>query len=209
MAGAVVLALAVPSPGLAQTPTGDSVRGTAVDCLEVLSNGLCDSRGVRVDARSGPSGENPTGIIGYSFSGGTPGSTGGGQGDVTCLSVAGNVATIGFTGLESDPFFDVFVAGFVTVIDGGGPDSQLDRFGVAFTWQDPSEPRPGPTDCTVPGITPWVNDEGDLIVTDTSALPATREQCKHGGWRSFGIFKNQGDCVSFVATKGKNQPSGP
>ena len=33
----------------------------------------------------------------------------------------------------------------------------------------------------------------------------SKEQCKHGGWLSFG-FKNQGDCVSFVATGGKNPP---
>lgn len=33
-------------------------------------------------------------------------------------------------------------------------------------------------------------------------------QCKDGGWQSYGIFKNQGDCVSYVATGGKNQPAG-
>ena len=32
--------------------------------------------------------------------------------------------------------------------------------------------------------------------------------CKNGGWKSFGVFKNQGDCVSFIATRGKNTPSG-
>jgi len=32
--------------------------------------------------------------------------------------------------------------------------------------------------------------------------------CKKGGWRSFGVFKNQGDCVSYFATGGKNQPAG-
>lgn len=37
----------------------------------------------------------------------------------------------------------------------------------------------------------------------------SKEDCKKGGWLSFfGIFKNQGDCVSNVATKGKNGPSG-
>jgi len=41
------------------------------------------------------------------------------------------------------------------------------------------------------------------------ALPTDANQCKDGGWRAFGVFKNQGDCVSFVATGGKNQPSGP
>ncbi len=39
--------------------------------------------------------------------------------------------------------------------------------------------------------------------------PTTKDQCKNGGWRTYGIFKNQGDCVSFVATKGKNPPAGP
>jgi hypothetical protein len=33
----------------------------------------------------------------------------------------------------------------------------------------------------------------------------SKEQCKNGGWLSFG-FRNQGDCISFVATGGKNPP---
>jgi hypothetical protein len=41
------------------------------------------------------------------------------------------------------------------------------------------------------------------------ALPATKDDCKDGGWQDFfGVFKNQGDCVSFVATGGKNLPAG-
>ena len=40
-------------------------------------------------------------------------------------------------------------------------------------------------------------------------LPTNKDQCKDNGWKDYGrTFKNQGDCVSFVATKGKNQPSG-
>jgi hypothetical protein len=38
--------------------------------------------------------------------------------------------------------------------------------------------------------------------------PTSKDQCKNGGWRVFGIFKNQGDCVSYVATGGKNPPAG-
>ena len=43
-------------------------------------------------------------------------------------------------------------------------------------------------------------------------LPTTTDQCRDGGWQSFlnqgvRVFKNQGDCVSFVATKGKNPPA--
>ena len=38
-------------------------------------------------------------------------------------------------------------------------------------------------------------------------LPTTKEQCFNGGWQAFKVFRNQGDCVSFVATKGKNPPA--
>jgi hypothetical protein len=53
-----------------------------------------------------------------------------------------------------------------------------------------------------------------LSVNDTEynfAAPTSKDQCKDGGWQSFinpGTFKNQGDCVSFVATHGKNGPNG-
>jgi DNA-binding beta-propeller fold protein YncE len=40
----------------------------------------------------------------------------------------------------------------------------------------------------------------------TPPVPTSIQQCKHGGWRDFGVFKNEGDCVSFVATRGKNPP---
>jgi hypothetical protein len=48
----------------------------------------------------------------------------------------------------------------------------------------------------------------DVVVTSKHVLPTSKDQCKDEGWRSFGVFKNQGDCVSFVATHGKNPPSG-
>lgn len=38
-------------------------------------------------------------------------------------------------------------------------------------------------------------------------MPTTKEHCFNGGWKNFTVFKNQGDCVSFVATKGKNPPA--
>ena len=48
---------------------------------------------------------------------------------------------------------------------------------------------------------------GDIVVHDAPALPAFKDQCKNGGWKTFAVFKNQGDCVSFVATGGKNPPA--
>lgn len=47
--------------------------------------------------------------------------------------------------------------------------------------------------------------QGSLTATP-AALPTRTDQCKAGGWQQYGLFKNQGDCVSFVATGGKNQP---
>jgi hypothetical protein len=35
--------------------------------------------------------------------------------------------------------------------------------------------------------------------------PNTTDDCKKGGYAKYG-FKNQGDCVSYVATHGKNEP---
>ena len=55
--------------------------------------------------------------------------------------------------------------------------------------------------------------DGDGIgaACDTQELPLTTDDCKRGGWARFdgtATFKNQGDCVSFVATGGRNPPAG-
>jgi DNA-binding beta-propeller fold protein YncE len=44
------------------------------------------------------------------------------------------------------------------------------------------------------------------VAVSEPRMPTTKDECKNGGWRDFGVFKNQGDCVSFVATGGKNPP---
>jgi hypothetical protein len=38
--------------------------------------------------------------------------------------------------------------------------------------------------------------------------PTSFAQCMNNGWKNFPQFKNQGDCVSFVATGGKNPGGG-
>ena len=48
----------------------------------------------------------------------------------------------------------------------------------------------------------------NVVVQSVRLLPTTKDQCKNGGWKTFGsVFKNQGDCVSFVATGGRNEPA--
>ena len=49
----------------------------------------------------------------------------------------------------------------------------------------------------------------DLYMTTRDQIfPTTKADCKDGGFERFGIFKNQGDCVSYVATGGENKPAG-
>jgi hypothetical protein len=63
----------------------------------------------------------------------------------------------------------------------------------------------------------WIaTNEFPFLAIDNSRLdvqvgpPVSADQCKKGGWQSFNnpTFRNQGDCVSYVATKGKNGGNG-
>jgi hypothetical protein len=192
----VVLLVAVP-PATAQAPAGDSVAGDLFD----------NETGLQVfvlDVHSDPSGENPTGTLEWHVGGGLGPSW---SATVTCLSVSGSTAVIGFSGTVY--FFGELspTAGLIRVVDGGGPSSALDSFEWAEIQGPPNgAPIPGPTDCSsypssfAPSGT-GVNQEGDITVVDAPPLPITKDQCKNGGWKSFGVFKNQGDCIAFVSKK--------
>jgi hypothetical protein len=45
-------------------------------------------------------------------------------------------------------------------------------------------------------------------VTFEPSVASNKDECKKDGWKTFGIYKNQGDCVSAVSTNGRNLPSG-
>ena len=77
----------------------------------------------------------------------------------------------------------------------------------------------------VPGVASVTITYGEVTLSESVEIgcqPADKEDCKNGGWRTFDIFdfsvpgsptriqvfKNQGDCVSFVASGGKNTPGG-
>ena len=135
---------------------------------------------VEINAQSGPSGENPTGQVNC-------GSLF--SGPVTCLNVSGNVALLT---VQSSIFGPVAVR----ITDVGPTGDRLEAI-----------PASG---CATP-LSSYVNLEftGDIVVVDARPLPTSKDECKNGGWRTFGVFKNQGDCVSFVATGGKNPPGKP
>jgi len=44
------------------------------------------------------------------------------------------------------------------------------------------------------------------IANQAQEMPSSKANCKQSGFQDFGVFKNQGDCVSWVATGGKNPP---
>ena len=177
------------------------------------------SFGFKVQVQSGPSGQNASGSLDWGVGGFTPGGSGISNATATCLFVDGRVAIIGLSGR-----FEQFgisgavypIAGLVRVVDRGVANSGTDTVEFAIQrGQKFGPPLPGPTSCSsFPGGLPTgdyfhpnaTNEAGDLVVSDT---PASKDECKGGGWKRFGVFNNQGDCVGFVATGGKNQPSGP
>lgn len=206
----------------AQSPGADSVAGVASDCVEsiepVPGQILCLRRlNIDVEVQSGPAGESPSGTVILDEQGTTPGGSTHTETDATCLSVSNGVAIVGVAGTHQRfgaTGFVVPVAGLVRVVDAGGPNSGADTFQVAVEFgSEFGPPLPGPTSCSAfpgpfqTGLLPvFTNEAGDIVVTDTQPFPTTKDQCKNGGWRSYNVFKNQGACVSFVATGGKNPP---
>jgi hypothetical protein len=180
----VAILAAAPVTG-AQVPTEDSVTATGFSGM--FTN-------IDTDVTSGPNGENPTGhveldAVGQHFA----------SSSITCLAVSGNTAVVGGS-LEPNA---LGFAGFVeTLIDNGPASAVLDEFNAVGT-------DTVPTVCPPPSPFTSLLFDGDIVVVDAPSLPTSKEQCKKGGWRSFGVFKSQGDCVSFVATRGKTAPRSP
>jgi hypothetical protein len=190
LVGLVLVMLAVMAgPAAAQALVGDSVTGTATGRF-----GLGTPVSFDIDARRGPNGESPTGQVTATNAPGGPIFF---SGAVTCLNVQGNVALLKLQSTSGQ------VIGLLSmrITDNAGsaiPDLIESTFATGAS-NECASPEPS-------YILPITVTSGDIAVTDAS-LPTSKEQCKDGGWRNFGVFKNQGDCVSFVATGGKNPPA--
>jgi hypothetical protein len=154
------------------------------------------------DVHGGPTGRDPIGTVTWTDR--IAGDALHTDAHVTCLSVTGRVAIIGVAGTSTSARFgySLPIAGLLRITDGGGPASGLDTFERAIEGPIPPLPPPAaPTDCsTFPaGAVAFRNEQGDIVVADAPALPTSKAECKNGGWRNHPNFKNQGDCVSFVA----------
>jgi hypothetical protein len=127
--------------------------------------------------------------------------TAGTEADLTCGSTILDV---------SQGEVQVLIPGELTVIsvpagvsarihDNGDGTFQVQNFGG------------GDVTVTTDGVSSTVGSGASSSV-DGVNLPTNKDQCKKDGWRAFhngtARFKNQGDCVSFVATGGKNPPAG-
>jgi hypothetical protein len=180
---AIVICLGLAT--LAITPGATSAQTPTQDSVVgsgTTSNGFTFD----IDARSGPGGVNPTGEVAFRFSDGTVFFAG----PVTCLSVDGSFAIIR---VQTSQF------GVVGLEVTDSPAGDLIR----------AIPVGSPSPCALlGGALDFPVSTGDVVVTDAPQLPVSKDQCKNGGWRTYGVFKNQGNCVSFVATGQKKPPAG-
>jgi hypothetical protein len=176
VASMVAVVLALPAGAAAQAPAGDSVTGSGT--VRFITGGLAGiTQPFDVDIRAGRNGENPTGTLRLllTFT------------DPTCLVIGGPV--------EEPPTATVNLLNQVT---GRRVVFQLGSIGgaqfIALAAAD------SPDDCSL-GSTTDVAEviSGQISITDTPALPTSRNECKNGGWRDYGsTFANQGQCVAFV-----------
>jgi hypothetical protein len=105
----------------------------------------------------------------------------------TSMDFAANAGTsYGFVGYTST---DTYSGGDWVYIDDEGDPNQWTTKG----WWHPALFFPG-------------QDDLAFQASFSSPLPTSKAQCMNGGWKNFGTtFKNQGDCVSFVASGGKGR----
>jgi hypothetical protein len=165
-------ALAVPGVSGAQTPPQDSVTGS----------GTANFWGpFQIDVRSGPSGENASGQASFDMIFGLV------SGSISCLAVRDNVATFNIAltrfGLVTIQVTDNGLEGDLIV---GLPETRA---------ASDCSPLTGSLESFTGGVF-----NGGIVVVDAPPLPTSKDQCKNGDWRTYGIFRNQGDCVSFVAS---------
>jgi hypothetical protein len=103
------------------------------------------------------------------------------------------------------------------ILDANGFPSTTDSFGYSV---GPATPVGGTTPMNNIVQSYQLNIAASVDVTikppppPPTTIPTSTDQCKHGGWQSLTDtngtpFKNQGDCVSFVATDGTNAAGAP
>jgi hypothetical protein len=115
-------------------------------------------------------------------------------------AICGEITTISGSLFTAGHVFDV--VRYVAIIKPVTGGSFVDQ-GTSFLQVVTTIPGTGAVDTTFGLVSELFTSE--LAVTQP-VLPDAKEQCKETGFLIFGVFKNQGDCVSFLSTYGKNEP---
>ena len=153
--------MALPSISYAAPPgptLGDSVSLTVAPAVVPAPD--FDSTILALNATSGPSGENPSGLVRFDTLGGHFHL----GGPVTCLAVNGNTATISFPS-QMDFFGDTITVEVV--------DDQPDTW--AFADSTETERRT-PTDCSPLGDAPGVHRNPCLAAISLWSIPSRRQR---------------------------------
>ena len=201
LAACCIATLAITSAASAQAPGEDSV--TAAASIGFGMGGVWD---FRIDARSGPSGEFPSGTIhasqflfgSFDFA-------------VTCLTVSGNRAAMAGRWIPPTPAPPPPPPGLsypssILVEVEDHPGTAQDRLDFDIRDFPFPDPVPAPTGCATTTAELQALRSGSLTVTDAAPLPTSKDDCKDGGWRDFGaMFPNHGACVSSVQ-RGQGKP---
>lgn len=145
--------------------------------------------GLRLDAHSGPLGENAFGstlLAQRFFSSGGP---------VSCLAVTGHRAVIG------GPDTEFTGSAYLFLVEDNAATGTADRLLANYTaLLGTPTACPSPAEFVAdPDRRPFTVVDGDLVVHDAAPpTPTSKDQCKGYGWRNFPGFKNQGSCISFL-----------
>jgi hypothetical protein len=137
----------------------------------------------------------PVSTVAVSFA---PGLQGTAEYTLTAFDSAGQVVAAHSIDVTQDEGEQNPIAWGYTTIDLG----QLPRPATTLTLQS-TFIRSSFDGTTRAGVIPF----GVRTISFTVALPTTKADCMTNGWQAYGVFNNQGDCVSYVATGGKNQPT--
>ena len=181
---AAAVALTVAPSAFAQVPAGDSVIGSGT--ARFTSPDLAGlTVPFSIDVRSGPSGEDPMGSLQLLVP----------FDDPTCLAIRSGGGQVADEAVIN--FRNTLTGLRVLVrIAGGTSGPRLFSLTQAGSAGDCSFAPPGSVAEVI---------EGDLSIVDAPALPTSKSQCANGAWRIYGVFKNHGDCVSFVRHQARQE----
>ena len=184
------------------TTTDGTVGAAAVASFDTTGNGASNAARFNVGRTAAPT-PGPYAGGGISQTVATGGSV-----DVSADIAAANSS---FIGNAACGLFELLVDGAVVASHDFGPcaGSTVVRSTLSATGLSLSA---GPHEIRIRITRPYLGGRGtpseyvDNVIL-TQLLPKSKDACMKGGWQSFTAFKNQGDCVSYVATGGRNQPA--